>query len=73
MQHEGAARATLEKLAKEERASLVTEGMKFHTAPDAKGYLKLAVDSAYARMTGRLTKAKRDAAHVATLRKLFIR
>lgn len=70
--HENAARATLEKMAKEERAELAKEGMKFHTVPDAKGYLKLAVDSAYARMTERLQKANRDTADVAKLRKLFI-
>lgn len=70
--HENAARATLEKMAAEERATLIKEGMKFHTAPNAKGYLDLAVNSAYERMTERLKKAGRDTAHVAKLREQFI-
>ena len=72
IEHEGSARATLEKMAKEERETLLKEGMKFHEAPNAKGYLKLAVDSAYDRMTERLQKANRDTAIVAKLRALFI-
>jgi len=72
IKHEAAARAKLEKMAKEERALLAKEGMQFYTVPDAKGYLKLAVDSAYERMTDRLKKANRDTSDVAKLRKLFI-
>ena len=70
--HEGYARATLEKMAEEERATLEKEGMKFYTVPNARAYLKLAVDSAYERMTQRIKDAKRDTAHVAKLRSLFI-
>jgi TRAP-type C4-dicarboxylate transport system substrate-binding protein len=70
--HENSARAALEQMATEERATLVKEGMKFHDVPAAKEYLKLAVDSAYERMAQRIKEAKRDTAHVARLRALFI-
>jgi TRAP-type C4-dicarboxylate transport system substrate-binding protein len=70
--HEGAARATLEKMAGEERAALVKEGMKFHNVPNSKAYLDLAVNSAYERMSKRITDAKRDTSDVAKLRELFI-
>jgi len=70
--HENSARATLEKMAAEERATLAKEGMKFHNVPAADAYLKLAVDSAYERMTQRIKESKRDTAHVANLRALFI-
>jgi TRAP-type C4-dicarboxylate transport system substrate-binding protein len=66
--HENAARARLEQLAKEERATLIKEGMMFHKAPNPSAYLKLAVDSAYARMEGRVKKAKRSTAHLGRLR-----
>lgn len=69
--HETAARAKLQDLAKKERATLIAEGMKFYNAPNPNAYLKLAVDSAYERMTSRLEKAKRDTAHVAKLRAAF--
>jgi hypothetical protein len=46
--------------------------MKFETVPNAKGYLDLAVNSAYDRMTQRIKEAKRDPADVAKLRQLFI-
>jgi TRAP-type transport system periplasmic protein len=70
--HESAARAKLEELAREERAALVKEGMKFETVPNGKAYLDLAVNSAYERMTQRIKEAKRDTADVAKLRQLFI-
>ena len=70
--HENSARATQQKIAAEERAALEKEGMKFHPAPNAKEYLKIAVDSAYERMAQRITESKRDGAHVAKLRTLFI-
>jgi TRAP-type C4-dicarboxylate transport system substrate-binding protein len=70
--HENAARAKLEELAREERAALAKEGMQFITVPNAKGYLDLAVNSAYDRMTQRIKEAKRDTADVAKLRALFI-
>ena len=70
--HEAASRAELEQLAREERATLVKEGMKFHTVPNSKAYLELAVNSAYDRMTQRIKDSKRDTAHVAKLRELFI-
>jgi TRAP-type C4-dicarboxylate transport system substrate-binding protein len=72
IQHEGEARATLQKMAAAERATLIKEGMKFHTVPNAKAYLDLAVNSAYARMTERLKKAGRDTSDVAKLRADFI-
>ncbi len=64
-------RAVLEDLAAKEKAALVKDGMTFHTVPNAKGYSKLAVDSAYARMADRLKKTDRGA-NAAKLRSLFI-
>ena len=69
---ENSARATLESMAREERATLKKEGMQFHETPNAKAYLKLAVDSAYERMIGRIKEAGRDTSHVAKLRSLLI-
>lgn len=66
--HEGTARAKLQGLASKERATLIAEGMKFYTTPDPKGYIKLAVDSAYQRMTERVKKAKRSTDIVGKLR-----
>lgn len=69
--HEVAARAKLQDLAKKERATLKAEGMKFHSAPNGKAYLDLAINSAYDRMMERLKKAGRPTAHVATLRAAY--
>ncbi len=66
--HEGAGRARLQGLATAERKKLEAEGMKFHSVPNPSAYFKLAVDSAYQRMTDRLKKAKRSTAIVAQLR-----
>ncbi len=65
---ESVGRATLQGLATAERKKLEAEGMKFYTVPNPKAYFKLAVDSAYQRMTDRLEKANRGAAIVAQLR-----
>ena len=65
---EGANRATLEGMAAAERKKLMAEGMKFHVAPNLSAYYKLAVDSAYQRMTDRLKKTKRGAGIVSKLR-----
>jgi len=72
IQHEGAARAKLEELAREERAALGKGGMKFENVPNGKAYLDLAVNSAYERMTQRIKDANRSTADVAKLRQLFI-
>lgn len=72
IEHEGASRAKLEEMAREERAALVKEGMKFVTVPNSKAYLDLAVNSAYDRMIERIKDQKRDTTHVAKLRELFI-
>lgn len=72
IEHEGASRAKLEAMAREERATLVKEGMQFHTVPNSKAYLDLAVSSAYDRMTQRIKDSKRDTADVAKLKELFI-
>lgn len=64
-------RVRLEGLAKKERATLIKEGMKFYKVPSAAAYYKLAVDSAYGRMTGRLKKAGRPTAHIGKLRSMF--
>jgi TRAP-type C4-dicarboxylate transport system substrate-binding protein len=70
--HENAARAKLEELASEERATLAKQGMQFVKVPNGKAYLDLAVNSAYERMTQRIKDSKRDTADVAKLRALFI-
>ena len=59
------------KLSALEAAKLKKEGMKFYGVADPEAYLKIAVDSAYERMMGRLTKAKRATGHVAKLRSAF--
>jgi TRAP-type C4-dicarboxylate transport system substrate-binding protein len=69
---ETAHRKILEAMAAKERAALIKDGMKFHQVPNAKLYSKLAVDSAYARMTARLKETKRGPADAAKLRALFI-
>ena len=61
-------RDQLLKLHKAEKAALIKGGMKFHAVPNSEKYLKLAVDSAYERMVGRLKKAKRSTDHVSKLR-----
>ena len=71
IEHENKVRALLQKLAAEEKAYLQKNGMKFHQVPNQEEYLKIAVDSAYDRMIGRLKKAGRDTSHVSNLRSLF--
>lgn len=66
--HEGAALKRLTDLAAAERKTLKDEGMKFYTVPNPKAYVKLAVDSAYQRMTDRLKKTKRGPGNAAKLR-----
>jgi len=61
-------RAKLEGMASAERKKLIAEGMKFYNAPNPQAYSKLAVDSAYQRMTDRLKKTKRGTDVVAKLR-----
>jgi len=68
IEHENSARARLQKLAAAERATLIKEGMKFHKAPNRAAYLKLAIDSAYQRMEGRVKKAGRSTGHLGALR-----
>ena len=65
---EAVGRSTLDGMARAERKKLIAEGMKFYTAPDPKAYFKLAVDSAYQRMTDRLKKTKRGTGNVSKLR-----
>ena len=69
--NEAAVREVLLAEAKAERATLAAEGMEFHTVPASDVYSKLAVDSAYARMVGRLEEAGRSTDHVARLRELW--
>lgn len=64
-------RKLLTSMAGKEKSTLMAEGMKFHDVPSAKKFGQIAIDSAYARMDGRLTKAKRDKSHVAKLRAAF--
>ncbi len=63
--------AQLSGMAAKEKATLIKEGMKFHKVPAREKYLKLAVDSAYKRMIGRLKKAGRPTDHVAKLRAAY--
>ncbi len=63
--------AQLSGMAAKEKATLIKEGMKFHKVPAREKYLKLAVDSAYERMIGRLKKAGRPTDHVAKLRAAY--
>ncbi len=63
--------AQLSGMAAKEKATLIMEGMKFHKVPAREKYLKLAVDSAYERMIGRLKKAGRPTDHVAKLRAAY--
>lgn len=68
---ENANNANLGKLAAAEKVKLMAEGMKFHKVPNGDAYLRIAVDSAYERMMGRLKKAGRDTSNVAKLRAAF--
>ena len=61
----------LQNLHKEEKAALTKGGMKFYQVPNPQKYLKLAVDSAYERMMGRLKKAGRSTDHISKLRAAF--
>ncbi len=71
IEYETINRKVLQGMADKETATLKAEGMTFHPVPAAKEYLNIAVDSAYARMDDRLTKANRDKSHVAKLRAAF--
>jgi TRAP-type transport system periplasmic protein len=63
--------AQLTSLGVKEKAMLMKEGMKFYTVPNSKTYLKMAVDSAYSRVMGRLKKSGRDSSHMAKLRAAY--
>lgn len=71
IEQEKSARVELKKLSADETAKLKQGGMQFHNVPNRDAYLKIAVDSAYARIVERLKKAKRDTSHVAKLRSLY--
>jgi len=71
LEFEKANNAKLGDMADAEKKKLMAEGMKFHTVPNGKAYLKIAVDSAYERMMGRLKKAGHPTDHVAKLRAAF--
>jgi len=58
-------------LSAKERVTLIKEGMKFHSVPNSKAYLKMAVDSAYNRVAGRLKKSGRDSSHLSKLRAAY--
>ena len=63
--------ALLASMADKEKETLMAEGMTFHKVPAAANFVKLAVDSAYARMDERLGKAGRDKSSIAKLRAAF--
>jgi TRAP-type C4-dicarboxylate transport system substrate-binding protein len=71
IEFENSNHAMLVKMAAEEKATLIAEGMTFHAVPAGKKFVQTAIESAYARMDKRLTKAKRDKSHVAKLRAAF--
>jgi len=71
IEHENYANAKLKAMAAAERKTLIDEGMTFHAAPNPDAYLKLAIDSAYERMLGRLKKAERPMDHIEKLRAAY--
>ena len=71
IKHEKANRAARISESKAEEMKLKAEGMQFWATPAAAEYLKVAIDSAYQRMTGRLVKMNRSTDAVAKLRKLY--
>ena len=71
IEYEAKNNAVLVGMADGETATLKKEGMQFHDVPAAAKFVKMAVDSAYARMDERLTKAGRDKSNVAKLRAAF--
>jgi TRAP-type C4-dicarboxylate transport system substrate-binding protein len=68
---ENSSRAARTSEAAAERKKLIAEGMKFYTAPAGEKYTKLAVNSAYARMEGRLGKMGRTLEWAKKLRQAY--
>ncbi len=68
---EGSSRTARMAEAAAERKKLIAEGMKFITVPAAAKYSKLAIDSAYQRMDGRLKKKGRTLEWAKKLRQAY--
>lgn len=69
--HENSSRAARLSEVATERQKLLGGGMIFHDVPAASEYLKVAIESAYARMEERLTKRKRPLDSMKKLRPLY--
>jgi TRAP-type transport system periplasmic protein len=69
--HENSSRAARLSEVDKELKLLVDGGMKLHNVPAASEYLKVAIESAYARMEERLTKRKRPLDSMQKLRPLY--
>lgn len=70
--HEESSRAARMAEVGQEKADLEAAGMQVHTVPDAEKYLNLAIESAYGRMTERLTSDGTSLEHAEKLRSLYI-
>lgn len=71
IEHENSSRKARIADARAEAAQLKAEGMKFWETPAADEYLKIAIDSAYDRMTGRLKNMGRPLDAEQKLRKAY--
>ncbi len=69
--HENSSRAARLSEVDKELKHLIDGGMKLHNVPAASEYLKVAIESAYARMEERLTKRKRPLESMQKLRPLY--
>jgi TRAP-type C4-dicarboxylate transport system substrate-binding protein len=70
--HENASRDARMAEVEAEKDLLESEGMTVHTVPDPNRYREIAIESAYARMTERLTDDGRTLEHVEKLRGLYL-
>lgn len=71
IEHENSSRSARLKDVIEEEELLVKQGMKLHKVPSSAEYLKVAIDSAYARMYERLKKKGRSTEFAVQLRRLY--
>lgn len=71
--HENASREARMGEVQVEKSALESAGMAVHTVPDAAKYRQIAIDSAYERMTGRISDAGRDLGNAEKLRGLYLK
>ena len=69
--HENSSRAARLAEVDGEKATLKAGGMQFHDIPAAGEYLRVALESAYERMAGRIKERGRSAGDATKLRKLY--